>query len=62
MNKELIKRIRTAAIAECMRKGINGHADIRKALRHASESIQPMTVAGVKAAQTKGQDVCHIVS
>lgn len=61
MNKQLIRKIRTAVISECLKQGITDPAAVRKALRKAADSVQPMSIAGVMAARTKGQDVPYIV-
>jgi hypothetical protein len=57
MNKQMIRKIRNAAISECLRYGIADPHAVRKVLRHAATDVQPMSVAGVQAAFTKGQAV-----
>lgn len=61
MNKELVRKIRNAAIMECVKHGITDPHAVRKTLNRASASVQPMSIAGVMAARTKGQDVYYIV-
>lgn len=60
MNKALVRKIRTAAIDACLECGIDDPKDVRKILRQARETVQPMSVAGVKAANTKGQYTAYI--
>jgi len=57
MKKELIRSVRNATIQACIEAGYSDTASVRKCLKMASESIKPMSLAGVKAAFTKGQEV-----
>ena len=57
MKKELIRRVRNATIQACIEAGYSDPASVRKCLKMASESVKPMSVAGVQAAFTKGQSV-----
>ncbi len=54
-NKELVKKIRNAAIVACIEKGTNNPVEVREYLQAALNTISPMSVAGVRAAITKGE-------
>lgn len=53
--RKLVKSIRSTALCACLDEGISDYRDIRKVLSDARLLVKPMTIAGIKAAVTKGQ-------
>jgi len=60
MSQSLINSIRGAAITACMEHGVCAPKDIRKILKKAHQGCGNMSIAGVRAAISKGQVVSVI--
>jgi hypothetical protein len=54
------KQLRTAAINAALRNGNATPFMVRKYLREALNGVSVMSIAGVKAAVSKGQDTARI--
>jgi hypothetical protein len=58
MNSQLsVKRIKSVCIATCLKNGVQNPAIMRRIMKEAADAIHSSSVAGVKAAITKGQIV-----
>ena len=62
MSKLLVKQVRSAVISAAMDVGIEDPKAIREILIEAAMGVKTMSVAGVKAAQSKGQYTYQISS
>lgn len=60
MSDKLVRNIRTAVIVYCLDNGISSPNKIRKILKDVRHGVGNMSIAGVKAADTKGQNLCYI--
>ena len=55
MNKQMIRRVRVAILTQCIAEGISKPEVISSVTVEALKQIGTASVAGVKAALTKGQ-------
>lgn len=60
MTKQLVRNIRAAAITAAFESGNANPQFIRRALRDAADGVSIMSIAGIKAAIVKGQNVALI--
>lgn len=52
-----VKQIHNGIVSDCLQKGITDAKTIRKIALAAAKNIGTMSVAGIKAAQTKKQTI-----
>jgi hypothetical protein len=57
MSQILVKSIRGAVISACIENGITSPKEVRKIMGQAQKSVGNMSVAGIQAAITKGQNI-----
>lgn len=60
MSTQLVRDVRSAVIGFCMANGVGDAKGMRRILSDAKEGLVPMSIAGVKAANTKCQVVARI--
>lgn len=58
---QVVKNVRGALLSECIRNGVTRFEDVIGIAKSVSGTIGPNSIAGVKAAMTKGQNVSVII-